>query len=480
MTDIAFRPAVELARAIRQREIGCRELLDHYLARIERLNTRVNAVVTLDSERARRRAEAADAALARGDTWGPLHGLPMTIKDSLETAGIRTTSGAPELAEHVPAVDAPAVARLVAAGAIVFGKTNLPTYASDAQTYNPIFGTTNNPWDAARTPGGSSGGSAAAMAAGLSALELGSDIGGSIRNPSHYCGVYGHKPTYGIVPTRGHIPGPPGALLEVDLGVVGPLARAADDLGLALDVLAGPLPDRALAWRLALPQPRRDALRDYRVAAWLDDPACPVDTAVRERLEAAVAQLRRAGVRVDERARPDFDLAEAFETYGQMLWPIMTSTMPEDAFATLSSIADQPGEMGRFARWTAIRYRHWLAAAERREQYRAAWAALFRDYDILLCPVTPVAAHPHDQGDFLARKLRVNGAERPYLDVIVWCGVIGNLSLLPVTVAPVGRTPAGLPVGVQIVGPHLEDRTPIDFARRMAEVVGGCEPPPGC
>jgi amidase len=482
MSELAFRPAVELAAAIRRRELGSRELLEHYLVRIERLNPRVNAVVTLDVDRARARADAADAALARGESWGPIHGLPMTIKDSLETAGLRTTSGAPELAEHVPAADAPAVARVVAAGAIVFGKTNLPTYASDAQTYNPVFGTTNNPWDPTRVPGGSSGGSAAALAAGLTGLELGSDIGGSIRNPSHYCGVYGHKPTFGIVPTRGHIPGPPGALAEFDLGTVGPMARSAEDLALELDLIAGPLPERAGAWRLELPPPRRNALRDYRVAAWLDDPACPVDGAVRQRLEAAVERLRRAGVRVDERARPGFDLGEAFETYGQLLWPIMTSGAPDDAFQNLIEVAERQGDggaLGRFARWAVLRHRHWLAADERRERYRAAWAALFRDHDVLLCPVTPVVAHRHDHGDFLARTLRVNGADRPYLDVIVWCGVMGNLSLLPVTAAPVGRTSEGLPVGVQIVGPYLEDRTPIDFARRMAEVVGGFEPPPG-
>src|SRR5882724_3684932 len=240
MSDLAFASAVDLVARLRRREISSRELLDHHLERIARLNPKLNAVVTLDAERARARAAEADAALSRDDARGALLGLPMTVKDTFETAGVCTTAGSPTLADHVPKTDATAVARLKSAGANVFGKTNTPLFAGDAQTYNEVFGTTHNPWDAAHSPGGSSGGSAAAVAAGLTPLELGSDIGGSIRNPAHYCGVYGHKPTHGIIPMRGHVPGPPGALSEVDLGVGGPLARSADDLELALDVLAGP------------------------------------------------------------------------------------------------------------------------------------------------------------------------------------------------------------------------------------------------
>src|SRR5438094_2475370 len=205
MGDLAFRPAAELVAAIRRREIGAREMLDHHLARVERLNPRINAVVTLDVEGARRQADAADRAVARGEALGALHGLPMTIKDAIDTAGLRSTCGSEVYADNVPAEDAIAVARLRAAGAIVFGKTNTPAFAANCQTYNTLFGTTSNPWDPSRATGGSSGGAAAALAAGLTPLELGTDIAGSIRNPAHYCGVYGHKPTYGIVPTRGYI-----------------------------------------------------------------------------------------------------------------------------------------------------------------------------------------------------------------------------------------------------------------------------------
>ncbi len=296
--------ASELTNLIRKREISSRELLDRYISRIEEFNPKLNAIVTLDTDRARKHADEADQALARGDSWGPLHGLPITVKDLFETAGIRTTCGAPMASGYIPTTDAVSVARLKAAGAVLIGKTNTPLFGLDAQSYNEVFGTTNNPWDLARSPGGSSGGSAAAIAAGLTALELGSDLGGSIRSPAHCCGVYGLKPTYGIVSFRGHIPPAPGTLGEIDIAVVGPIARAADDLDLALSVLAGPSDEEKIAWRLELPTPRRNSLREYRVAAWLDDPEYPVDSEVRARLESTVDSLRRAGVKVDDCARP--------------------------------------------------------------------------------------------------------------------------------------------------------------------------------
>jgi amidase len=466
--------------------VGSRELLEHFLARIDRLNSKINAVVTLDVERARHAADAADAARARGTLLGPLHGLPMTVKDTFETAGLRTTAGAPELAQHVPAADAVAVARLRAAGAVILGKTNTPIYAGDAQTYNAVFGTTNNPWDVRRTPGGSSGGSAAALAAGLTGLELGSDIGGSIRHPSNWCGTYGHKPSHGLVPQRGHIPGPPGTLAEIDLATVGPMGRAADDLVLGLDVLAGPDADRAVAWRLSLPPPRRLALRDFRVAAWLDDPAIPVESEVRDRLEGAVAALRAAGVTVDERARPALSLADAFRDYLRLLSPLMVAGLPPVQWEGIVAHADQldPAAQGyddKFARFATARHRDWLQANEARAGYRARWEEFFRDHDVLLCPVDPVTAFAHDDTQPIGRRTIVSaeGATRPYLDVLGWVGAIGNLCWLPATVAPVGQTPAGLPVGIQIVGPYLEDRTPIEFARRMVDVTGGFTPPPG-
>jgi len=484
MSEIAFLSASELARRIRDKELGARELLEHYVHRIERFNPKVNAVVTLDIERARKRADEADAALARGESWGALHGVPMTIKDSIETAGLRTTSGAKPLEQHVPAADAPAVRRLVDAGAVVFGKTNLPVYAMDTQSYNPLFGTTNNPWDLSRTAGGSSGGAAAALAAGLTALELGSDIGGSIRNPAHFCGVYGHKPSYGIVPQRGHIPGPPGTLSPADIAVLGPMARSAEDLALALDIIAGSDADQATAWRLDLPPPRRKTLREYRVAAWLGDAAGPVDADVLRVLRHTVEALRQNGVTVDESARPGFEFAKALDVYWRLLFAATSPASSPETFAEWVKGADQlaasdPGAHARFLRGTTQRHRDWLRSNEARLRLRALWAAFFKDFDVLLCPVAPTAAFLHDHSEpMAARVITINGEPRPYMDQLAWAGVIG-MAHLPSTSAPVGRTSSGLPVGIQIVGPHLEDHTPIAFAAHLAQVIGGFEAPPG-
>ena len=484
MSDLGFKSATELAAGIRDRETSSRELLEHFLSRIERFNPRLNAVVTLDVERARDRAYRADAALARGELWGPLHGVPITIKDTIETAGLRTTAGFQPLADYVPAANAPSVQRLTDAGAVVFGKTNTPTLAADWQTFNPIFGTTNNPWDTSRTPGGSSGGSAAAIAAGLSGLELGSDIGGSIRVPSHWNGVYGHKPTYGIVPARGHVPAMPGALSEYDLSVLGPIARSAADLDLALGLLAGPLADRAVAWRFALPEPRHELLHDFRVAAWLDDAEFAVDPEVRRALEDTVRALRGAGVRVDERTRPGFTLREALDTYLRLLWPVMMSGSPPEVFDSLLHVAaTTPADDTSFpvlmARYATLRHRDWIAANEAREQLRAKIAAFFQDYDVLLMPVNQVPAIPHDPSEPLpARRFVIGGAEHEYSELFPWIA-IATVTLAPATAAPIGRTRANLPVGLQIVGPYLEDRTPIAFARALAEITPGFEPPPG-
>ncbi|CAN5472530.1 amidase [soil metagenome] len=484
MTDPTFQSALQLAAAIRSREMSSRELLDHYLARVERFNPQLNTLVTLDAERARTRADAADSALARGESWGALHGVPVTIKDSFETAGLLTTSGSPTLATHVPKANAVAVQRLVDAGAVVFAKSNLPTFAMDWQSYNPVFGTSNNPFDLARTPGGSSGGAAAAVAAGLTGLELGSDIGGSIRIPAHFCGIYGHKPSHGLVPQRGHIPGPPGTLGETDIAVIGPLARDADDLAAALDILAGPVAEEATAWRVQLPPPRHTALREFRVAAWLDDPLCPVDEETRACHRRMIDALRAAGVTVDETARPGFAFAEAHRHYASLLYAATSPGLPREQFEQLARAADAaPADVHNdslaFVRGATQRHRDWIVTNEMRHRMRGAWARFFGAHDVLLCPVTPTAAIRHDHSEpFPARVLSVDGAARPYTDMVMWSGLIG-MALLPSTVAPVGRTRAGLPLGVQIVGPYLEDHTSIRFARVLAEVTGGFARPAG-
>jgi amidase len=487
MGDIAFQSASELVECLRGGQVSSRDLLEHYLERIAVHNPALRAVVTLDADRARAEADAADTARSRGDAVGPLLGLPMTIKDQFATSGMRTTFGNRGRGDYVPSYDALPVAKLRAAGAIIFGKTNLPPMGADVQTYNRHFGTTNNPWNLARTPGGSSGGAAAAVAAGLTGLELGGDMAGSIRIPAHYCGVYGHKPSYGLVPDPPGPAAPPGYRAEHDIATPGPLARSADDLELALDVLAGPDPARAAAWHLDLPPARRAQLGDYRVAAWLDDPDCPTDPEVLATLRGTVHALRNAGVAVDDTARPAVSLKDSFRNFQKLLYGAISNGLP---FARawpanwpwmLTPPVPGDNQLSRVLRYGAASHRDWILAHEAREQYRRAWAAFFERYDVLLCPVSPVAAIAHNHrfgGGIIFRSMRGSGHRRRYIDQMMWAGMVGQ-AYLPATVAPVGTTPGGLPVGIQIVGPYLDDRTTIDVARRLATLCGGFEPPPG-
>lgn len=482
MSDIALQPAHALAAAVRRREISSRELLDHYLARVAALNPPLNAVVTLDPDGARLAADAADESLARGDEVGPLHGVPMTVKDTYLTAGMRTTCGLPAW-DHVPEHDADAVRRLRDAGAVIFGKTNTPTLAGDWQTYNPIFGTTNNPWDTTRTTGGSSGGAAAAVATGMTALELGSDIGGSIRFPSSWCGVCGHKPTWGVVSQAGHLPPAPGKLAATDLSVVGPLGRDVEDLELALGVLAGAEGHAAAGWRLELPGPRAAKLGDVRLALWFDDPAYPVATDVGDVLVSAADALRADGAKVVD-ARPAVVLPDVVRLYQQFLYPVLLSTTGRRSFDKLVTLAESLAEddespLARTARFATLRYRDWVFANEKREQLRALMAEFFVGVDALLMPVAMVPAIAHDHSEpFPERMIQVDGADRPYTDLMAWVA-LATLTHLPATVVPVGHTRSGLPVGIQIVGPYLEDRTALAVGRMITELLGGFVPPPG-
>lgn len=457
----ATATATEQARAIRAREISSRELLELYLDRVERLNPAINAVVTLAADRARKEAAAADERTARGEDLPPLHGLPITIKDAIETAGIRSTGGAVELRDHVPDTDAPAVARLREAGAIVFGKTNLPRWSGDVQSYNELFGTTNNPWDLTRVPGGSSGGAAAAVVAGLTSFELGTDIGGSIRLPAHCCGSFGLKPSYGVVPQRGYLDSIGGGTTDADINVFGPLARSAEDLDLLLSVLAGPEPARALAWRVELPPPAVTSLAGARLAVWLDDPANPGERAMVAVLRAAVDRLADAGAHVEE-VRPPVDPAQQFELFLALVGAAVSVSDPEHGEELAGS------------------HYAWLMRDRERAALQATWAEWFERYDALLTPVLCTTAFPHlQEGTFATRRLTVDDAERDYVLVTWWTGMFGVLGL-PVAVPPVGRTPAGLPVGMQVVTPFLRDRQAIRLAGLIAEVAGGYAVPPGC
>ncbi|MBN8508188.1 MAG: amidase [Burkholderiales bacterium] len=475
-----FGDAGAQAAALRAGRIGSVELLRAYLDRVDRFNPGLNAIVADDRAAALKRARAADRARARGEVWGPLHGLPMTVKESFDLAGQPTTWGHPARRDHRAETDALAVQRLKAAGAVIFGKTNVPLNLADFQSYNEVYGTTNNPWDTTRAPGGSSGGSAAAVAAGLCALEFGSDIGGSIRNPAAYCGVYGHKPTWCIVPKRGHsLVASPGA--EMDLSVIGPIARSAADLDLALKVTVGPdaLTARGVAYRLPAPP---KALKGLRIAVWLDEATAPVDAAVKARVEAAARALGKAGAKLDFRARPAFDPAHAHRVYNLLLQANMAARRPDydRLVAERARLGDDDHTLHAQAlRASTASYRDVFVAQQQREQLRWAWHDFFGRHDLLLTPITATPAFPHDPSEPMpARTMRVDGAEVSYFAQLFWAG-LATASFLPATIAPGGLSPEGLPVGVQIVGPEMADRRTIWLAGQLARLIGGFVPPPG-
>ncbi|MEU8639449.1 amidase family protein [Amycolatopsis sp. NPDC048633] len=441
--DLAHAGARELARALTAKSVSSRELVRGYFDRTAASD--LNAVVTLDVERALADAAAADEETARGTSRGPLHGVPITVKDALATAGLRTTCGAPELADFVPEEDAVAVARLRAAGAIVLGKTNVPQWCGDIQTSNEVFGVTANPWDTARTPGGSSGGSAAAVADGLCGFDLASDIAGSIRIPAHFCGVYGLKPSAGLVPGEGYVDHAAPSLVPPDGNVLGPICRSADDLDLVLSVLCG----------LATPP----VSGPFRAAVWLDDPACPVGSETAALLGTAVKALESSGVDVRQ-AEPPGTFEELWDLHLDMVLAAVSYNLPDEGLPPATRT-----------------HRGWLARAEDRARARQAWARWFADFDVLLCPVTAMPAFPHDHaGDVGSRVLEIDGVVRPHMTTIGWCGLFSVLGLPTVTM-PIGRTPEGLPVGMQVVAAHGADTTATAFARHASSVVGGYVPP---
>ena len=482
MTDLPFRSAKQLAALIRRKKVGCLELLETYIARVNRYNPRLNAIVVSDLDAARRRARAADRALARNEIWGPLHGVPMTIKESFDVRGMPTTWGMPELKDNYPKRNALAVDRLLQAGVVLFGKTNVPLALADWQSFNAVYGTTNNPWDMSRSPGGSSGGSAAALAAGLTGFEAGSDIGASIRNPAHYCGVYGHKPTYGIAPPRGQAL--PGKIAPGDISVIGPLGRSAADLDIGLRVMAGPDEIDGSGWQLRLPVPRRKALREYKVAVMFTDPNSEVDREVQDRLQALADFLAKAKVKVSDHARPAIDTREAHRVYVLLLRAATSGRQTDEALRQNLEVARglAPGDESYYARMmrgNTMYHRDWLALNETRHQMRWRWAEFFEDWDLLLCPAAASAAFPHDQtGERHERTVRVDGVEVPTTDQLFWAGY-SSLVYLPSTVAPAGFTPARLPVGVQIIGQQYGDRTCIEFARHLEREFQGFVPPDG-
>jgi amidase len=483
--SLAYRSASELRGMLDGRQISAVELLDQAIKRIEAQDARINAVVVRDFERALASAAAADRAMAQGERK-PLLGIPVSVKESFNIGGLPTTWGLPMGRDWRAAEDAVAVARLKAAGAVVLGKTNLAIGIADWQSYNAIYNTTNNPWDLARTPGGSSGGSAAALAAGYVALELGSDISGSIRVPAHFCGVFGHKPTADLVPQRGHAP-PRSLPLQTDLtsglGVCGPMARTAADLVLALDILAGPDENQAGAYRLSLPPARHADLRSHRVLVIDSHPLLPVASDIRAALDQLAGRLTAAGATVARSSALLPDLAESARLHTKLVRNVVNFGRPPEYFQKMREGAaalarDDDSLKAWRLRAPLLTHHEWMAGEIARAQLRQQWSMLFKQFDVVLCPPHAVVAFPHDHlDDMEERRLDIDGAAHPYLSQIVWATVVTPPGL-PATVMPIGRSRAGLPIGVQIIGPFLEDRTTIAFAGLMEREFGGFSPPP--
>lgn len=479
--DVAYWSASRLVGAIQKGDISAQDALEGFLSRLEDHNTAVNALITFDIDTARQRARDADAARARGETLRPLHGVPMTVKESFNVMGMPTTWGLAEHRDNIPASNAKAVERLVNAGANIFAKSNVPAFLADWETFNEVYGTTSNPWDLKRSPGGSSGGAAAALAAGLTSLELGSDIGGSIRNPAHYCGVYGHKPTYGIVSPQGHAL--PGRVSLADISVIGPLARSTDDLKLAMSIIAGPDDIDGRGWQLNLKPPVKTQWRDFRIAVVLSDPVAEVTSEIQESIQALADFAANKGAHVNNRARPNIEMAEIDALYISLLRAATSSRQSDEAFALNRQRAetlplDDQSYFARMARGNTLSHRGWLAANERRHQLRLEWARFFENYDILLCPAAATTAMKHDQqGERYERRIQVNDSEQPPTTQMFWSGYSG-VAYLPSTVAPIGLGQGQLPIGVQIVGPQYDDLTCIQFAALIERDFHAFAPPP--
>jgi amidase len=470
------------------RALSAVELMSLTIQRIETLNPTLNAVVHLDAEAGIKAAKISDEKRA-SDNAGPLEGLPITIKDALDVAAMPSTGGSPTLKGRMPDMDAVAVARLRQAGAVIIGKTNVPVFSGDFQSYNPMHGVTNNPWDLQCSAGGSSGGAAAAVATGMSSFEIGSDQGSSVRWPCATNGINGLKTSWGLVSNWGIIPPPPEKRTErnIELVTVGPMTRHAVDLDLLLPLLAGPRNIAVSGPRLPLPraalQNGEVSARGLRVAVWLDEAFAPADSVVSDGVRHAAHMLAAHGAIIHDKARPSFRFEEAYEIFALLNHWIVGYGLPpriRDKIASQGALF-APGDLSHRAlqargiRMTPGLYQEVNA---RRMRIIRQLAVFFSQYDVILCPPAPVASLAHDhEPNIMARTLNVNGAKVPYLNFLHWAALaaVGNL---PATVAPVGFTPEGMPRGVQIIGPPMEDRTPIAVSIMLEHLQGGYKIPP--
>jgi amidase len=481
MDKLHWKSAADIARLIRGKKITAGEVLEHFFARVDRFNPKLNAIIWQDRERARARAKAADAALAKGDVWGPLHGVPMTIKESYNVAGSPTTWGDPAMKDNVTDGSALSVERLEKAGVVLFGKTNVPLMLADWQSNNAVYGTTNNPWNTDLVPGGSSGGSAAALASGMTGIDAGSDIGASIRNPAHYCGVFGLKPTWGVISPKGHTL--PDVFAYSDISAVGPLTRGAEDLDLALDAMAGPDDIDGVAWKIDLPKCRAVSLKDLRVAVKLTDACSDVDTEYADKLQSLVDALAKKGAKVKE-IEPDLDTRRLHDVYVWLLRAATSARTPQSDIERWRNAALEAGVgklpyVEQMVKGCTLSHREWLDLNNERMQLRRRFNAFFADWDVVLCPAAASAAWPHDQiGERWQRQITVDNKRVPTTDQLLWAGYSGVV-YLPSTVGPAGLTRAGLPVGYQAIAASGRDKTATAFSRLVEREIVGFVPPPG-
>lgn len=483
MTDPGFAGAVRTARAIREGTVSSGEVVEVLLARIARYNPILNAIVTLDAAGARERAALADAALGRGELWGPLHGVPVTFKDVFETRGLRTTGSHRGLAGYVPHRDATVVARLRQAGAIVIGKTNMPDLAGDNQSDSPLFGRANNPWDTARTPGGSSGGEAAAVAAGLSTLGVGSDIGGSLRLPAHFCGVLAFKPTDHRVSNAGHIPPLPGTVNTVrHLAVNGPLARDVADLRLWLALAAGPDGRDSDVPPVPVTEAAPRQLAGLRIA-WTDDVGgIPVTGQTRDALARLAQALAAAGCQVRRAAPATGGIERVWRIYGHLYGAMVFAMQPRAARLAIRvlgpAIFRDPifASSARAASLSARRYLHTLA---QREEVLWALESFLADVDAWICPVASVPAFAHRTPQRPSRPLDVDGQQVPGTIATMGHTLLASLTGHPVVVLPLPHPDGTLPIGVQVIGQLWKDSELLAVAEALTAASGPCRPPPG-
>ena len=477
-----FDSAHEILEKIKQREVSSLEVLESFLAQVEKVNPTINAIVALDIERAKEKAIEADNKINLKSKLGPLHGLPMTIKDAFEVEGIVSTGGNPAWKDNIPKRNAEAVQRLVDAGAIIFGKTNVPFLSSDLQSFNKIYGTTNNPWDLERTPGGSSGGSAAALAAGMTPLELGSDIGGSIRVPAHFCGLYGHKPSYNIISEVGHMPPPPGSILTGNgLSVAGPLARSPEDLEIALDVLVSAQEQDSQAWKVKLPKARTKKIKELKIAVWPDEPYAEADNEITNLIKDTAKDLKHAGAKVETVDLP-ISFEEIDKIYSLLLNPLMLAGSPKETFETLAKLNESldpndMSELAKVARGSVLKHADWVLVNAMRQNMRQKWREFFNKFDVILCPTCITPAFKHNHNPVHERKLTINGKDDEYLRATLWAGPAVSAGL-PSTNVPIGMSSNNLPISMQITGPYLEDKTCLEVAKVVRNIRGGFKIPP--